>query len=248
MAVLNRNEPLHIVSRITNATELLMILLANDVLKREGFTHIQLHITYLLGARMDRVMAPGVPFSLHVIAGIINSAGFASVHILDPHSPVATTLIERSVAVTNHRFAADAIAHYVAQYRPEKYCIVSPDAGAARKIDELARYMGQIPVVHCTKVRNPATGTLSGFATDATNLDGQTCIIVDDICDGGGTFAGTAATLRQAGAGKVVLIVTHGIFSRGIQIPDVDAVYCTSSYRQVDGIHCMDVSRYMPQL
>ncbi len=248
MAALSRNEPLHIVSRITDTTSLLIILLANDVLKREGFFSIHLHITYLLGARMDRVMAPGEPFSLQVVAGIINSAGFATVHILDPHSPVATSLIERSVAVNNHHFVADAINHYIAQYRPEKYSIVSPDAGAARKIGELAMHLGSVPVVHCTKVRNPTTGALSGFATDATDLGGQTCIIVDDICDGGGTFAGTAATLRQAGAGKVVLVVTHGIFSKGIQIPDVDAVYCTSSYRQVDGIHCMDVCKYLPYM
>lgn len=245
---LDRGMPVHIITRITNATDLLIVLLAKDVLTREGFAGVQLHITYLLGARMDRVMAMGEPFSLQVIAGIINAAGFSAVHIFDPHSPVAATLIAHSAVVNNHRFVADAIAHYVAQYKPATYSIVSPDAGAARKIGELATHLGGVPVVHCTKVRNPATGALSGFATDATDLKGQTCIIVDDICDGGGTFAGTAATLRQAGAGKVVLIVTHGIFSRGIQIPDVDAVYCTSSYRHVDGIHCMDVGRYMPQL
>jgi ribose-phosphate pyrophosphokinase len=77
------------------------------------------------------------------------------------------------------------------------------------------------------------------------DLHGQTCFIVDDICDGGGTFAGTAKVLREKGAGKVNLIVSHGIFSRGPVIESIDTIYTTDSYKRVDGVNCLPIDKYM---
>ena len=59
-------------------------------------------------------------------------------------------------------------------------------------------------------------------------------LIVDDICDGGGTFSGIAQVLRANGAEKIYLCVTHGIFSKGIEINGIDEIFTTDSYASPD--------------
>jgi ribose-phosphate pyrophosphokinase len=93
---------------------------------------------------------------------------------------------------------------------------------------------GQMNTVFCSKKRDPLTGHLSGFEiknyNPNPNADGQDLLIVDDICDGGGTFVGLAKELRKAGAKKVYLYVTHGIFSKGLPLEGIDRVFTTDSY------------------
>ena len=241
----DRREPFRILTRIGSASDLLLLLFAKNTLDYLEFEHIELHIAYLMGARMDRVMQDGEPFSLKVIAAMLNDAAFKKVKIFDPHSEVATALIDRSYAIFNHEFVKDAMQHFFSSHTVADYCLVSPDAGALKKIYKLAHYLKVENVVECFKERDLKTGALSGFKISAAELGGKTCFIVDDLCDGGGTFAGTAALLRSKGAVKIVLIVSHGIFSKGIDIPGIDFIYSTDSFREVSGINCFPVGSYM---
>ncbi len=242
---MDRTVPIRILARTANAADLLLLLFAKNTLDYLEFTHIELHLSYLLAARMDRVMLEGEPFSLKVIATMLNAAAFKKVKIFDPHSEVSTALIDRSYAVPNHLFVRDAIADYQTKHTVDNYCLVSPDAGALKKIHKLAAYLGVDNVVECMKERDLKTGALTSFKTTTEDLSGQTCFIVDDICDGGGTFAGTAQMLKAKGAQTIVLIVSHGIFSKGIEIPGVDAIYTTDSYRKVERIPCLPVEKYL---
>lgn len=242
---LNKQAPLRILARITNPNDLVMVLLAKNTLDYMEFEHIELHVSYLLAARMDRVMLEGEPFSLKVVAGIINMAQFKKVKIFDPHSEVATALIERSYTVTNHDYVKDVLVHYFNKNAETPYCLVSPDAGALKKIHKLAQYLEVDNVVECMKERDLKTGALTNFKTTTENLDGTACFIIDDICDGGGTFAGTAKMLKEKGALKVVLVVSHGIFSKGTNIEFVDDIYTTDSFKQVDGVNCFKISDYL---
>jgi ribose-phosphate pyrophosphokinase len=242
---IDRKAPVRILTRLAQTNDLLLALYARDVLNYLEFEHIELHVSYLMAARMDRVMLEGEPFSLKVVAGIINGAGFKKVRIFDPHSEVSTALLDRSYPVSNHRFVAAALEHYLGEHPTDSYSLVSPDAGALKKIYKLAQELAIADVVECMKERDVKTGKLTSFKTATENLSGQTCFIVDDICDGGGTFAGTAAMLRELGAEKVVLIVSHGIFSKGTAIEGIDAVYTTDSFREVDGVHCLPVADYL---
>jgi ribose-phosphate pyrophosphokinase len=242
---IDRKEPLRILTRINNANDLMLALLVKNTLDYLDFETIELHISYLLAARMDRVMLDGEPFSLKVIAAILNQANFKKIKIFDPHSDVSTALIERSYAVTNHLFVQNALEEYACKHSGEAPCLVSPDAGALKKIHKLAGCLGIDNVVECMKERDVKTGALTNFKAMTDQLHGQTCFIVDDICDGGGTFAGTAKMLKEKGAGKVHLIVSHGIFSKGPAIDFIDEIYTTDSYRRVDGVHCYSVSGYL---
>jgi len=90
--------------------------------------------------------------------------------------------------------------------------VVIPDAGAAKKAYS---WLDGRTVVQALKRRDVRTGALSGFEVLADDLGGRPCIIIDDICDGGGTFLGLAAELQKANAGPLTLAVTHGLFTKG---------------------------------
>ena len=240
-----RKAPLRILTRLNNANDLLLALFVKNTLDYMEFEHIELHVSYLMAARMDRVMLDGEPFSLKVVAAILNGGGFKKIKIFDPHSEVSTALIDRSYAVTNHTFVQDVLDDYFSKHGKTPFCLVSPDAGALKKIHKVAQALQIENVVECMKERDVKTGALTSFKTAAADLSGQTCFIVDDICDGGGTFAGTAKLLKDKGAATVVLVVSHGIFSKGTVISEVDAIYTTSSFRLVEGIQCMPVEQYL---
>ncbi|MCP9750125.1 ribose-phosphate diphosphokinase [Ferruginibacter sp. HRS2-29] len=241
-----------IITRISNPSDLLMPLFAKNVLSYEGFEKVELYISYLLAARMDRVMTGGEPFSLKVMANIINCAGFSKIRIFDPHSEVSTALLDNSYAISNTAFVADALKDYqskTSSSTAEGFCIVSPDAGALKKIYKVAEALNGMEVVECMKNRDVKTGKLSGFKVFAENLAGKTCFIVDDICDGGGTFIGVAEELRKLNAAKVILVISHGIFSKGLSLQNVDEIYCTNSYKEIQEenahITVIDVQKYL---
>jgi ribose-phosphate pyrophosphokinase len=242
---LDLRTPLRIRSRVDSPAALMLVLFIKNTLDYMEFEHVELHISYLMAARMDRVMLDGEPFSLKVVARMLNGANFKKIKVFDPHSEVTTALIDRSFAVSNHDFVKDALAEYTGRFGESTFCLVSPDGGALKKIHKLAQYLGVERVVECMKERDVRTGALTNFKTMTDNLDGQTCFIIDDICDGGGTFAGTAAMLKEKGAAKVILIVSHGIFSRGPVIESVDEVFTTDSFREVEGVRCLPVEKYI---
>jgi len=242
---IHRTEPLRIVTRIANANDLLLVLFAKNALDYLEFEHIELHISYLLAARMDRVMQDGEPFSLKVVAGILNGGSFKKVTIFDPHSEVSTAVIDRCYAIPNHQFVKDALDAYWENNPLTEFCIVSPDSGALKKIHSLAHFLNVENVVECMKERDVKTGALTNFKTTTQNLDGKTCFIIDDICDGGGTFGGTAKMLRQKGAGTIILVVSHGIFSKKLPIEGVDAIYTTDSFKKTEGVSTFSVENYL---
>ncbi len=234
-------EHVQIITRLHTADDILDLGMVVDAVRSVVRGRISVNISYMLGARMDRAIGPGKPFTLRILAGMVNAACQEAndVRILDPHSPVTLQLVHRSTAVAPIRLVHGAVA-----------CadvVVIPDAGA------VARTLPLLPpeertLAYCEKTRDPATGKLSGFRLVRGDVKDKTCLIVDDLCDGGGTFAGVAAVLRAAGARTVKLCVTHGIFSRGTTIDGIDHVFTTDSYMDVEpGSKVTVVTNYMLQ-
>ena len=85
-------------------------------------------------------------------------------------------------------------------------------------------------------MRDVKTGKLSGFKVYSDDLEGQDCIIVDDICDAGGTFMGLATELKKKNAGKLFLAVSHGIFSKGLDnlTQYFDTIFTTDSFNTLE--------------
>lgn len=222
-------------ARIANPTDLFEVLLAAEAARAAGATFLELDIVYLMAARMDRRM-PVVdghhqPFTLQVVADVLETAKFDRVTILDPHSDVAPALLGATPVSPLPLVKAAVGASFYANT-----VLVSPDAGASKKTQDYAMALGGLPVVQCLKHRDPATGALSGF--QLVNPDpklfngGRRFLIVDDLCDGGGTFIAIAKLLRDHGADLVDLCITHGIFSKGCPITGISSVFTTNSYRE----------------
>ncbi len=219
-----------ITTRIKSSEDLMVLLLATDALKRLGFTHIKLFIPYLPFARQDRVMVGGEPLSIKVLANIINSQEYTKVAIYDVHSEVSLALINNCDPVTNHNFVKQILAD------KKDYYIVSPDAGAYKKIFKAAQFVGYTDtIVLCNKIRDVKTGQILNMTCDVNDLQGKDVYIIDDLCDGGRTFIGLADKLKENNAGNVNLIVSHGIFSKGIDaLHNIDHIYTTDSFQTLE--------------
>ncbi|MFJ2620081.1 phosphoribosyltransferase family protein [Glutamicibacter sp. NPDC087344] len=193
--------PTHVVVSGSDVNDYLKAALWIDYAKRQGAEHVAAHIPYLPAARADR----GEPFGALVYANLINAMGADEVICFDPHSPVMPALINNLKIVSS----AAAIAAHTAG---RGYVgIIAPDAGAVQRATDAARAM-ELPVIRASKVRDFATGKLTGFACEDLPNEGR-LLVVDDICDGGGTFRGLAAA-TGLGPERLDLWVSHGIFSK----------------------------------
>lgn len=189
------------------------MLLAADALRRFDVKRLELFIPYFPAARQDRVMVPGEPLSVKVYADMVNAVGFDKVYIFDAHSEVTPALVKNSQVIPNHSLVKKILSNY----NLNDVILVSPDGGALKKIFKLSTALGGVQVVEASKKRDVKTGKLSSFHVYEDSLEGKTCFVVDDICDGGGTFLGLGEQLIAKGAGDLNIIVSHGIFSRGVE-------------------------------
>lgn len=210
-APLSMKESVIISHRVNSFEDFGLLLMAIDALKRMEVPAIDLFIPYFPGARQDRVMIRGEALSVKVYADILNSLQLNRVIVFDPHSEVTPALIDNCKSIDNSSFVQEVLNRI-----KEEVILIAPDAGASKKIHKLAAKLGGLSVVECSKKRDPRTGKLSDFIVYEEDLKNKACLIVDDICDGGGTFLGLAEKLRAKNAGNLYLAVSHGIFSKGL--------------------------------
>jgi len=219
-----------ITTRIKSFNDMGLLLIAVDALRRMHVKTINLFLPYFPGARQDRVMVGGESLTVKVYANLINALNLNKVTVFDPHSEVTPALLENVVVQSNNSFVKHATKNL------EEYYLVAPDGGALKKIYKTAQYLGGVAVVECGKTRDVDTGKLSGFKVYHEDLKGKTCVVTDDICDGGGTFLGLATELKKHNAGKLLLVVSHGIFSKGSdELAKVyDDIISTDSFSTLD--------------
>lgn len=207
---INATVSVTITHRINSFNDLGLLCIAVDALKRMNVKEINAFIPYFPAARQDRVMIPGEALSVKVYADIINSLNLNKIQVFDPHSEVTPALLNNCEVITNYNFIQQVIKKI-----GKEVILISPDGGALKKIYKVSEYLGGIEVIECSKSRDVKTGKLTGFKVYSEDLEGKDCLIVDDICDGGGTFIGLAEELKSKNAGNLYLAVSHGIFSKG---------------------------------
>jgi ribose-phosphate pyrophosphokinase len=181
-----------------------------------------LALPYLPGARMDR----GTPLGAKVYADFINSLELDNVVCIDPHSDVAPALYDRLTVVPLTDLPIWDTFAAINKYDG----VIIPDAGAIKRAEAVAAKLGVV-TYQAGKKRDWKTGTLSGFQCE--NLSSGSYLVVDDICDGGGTFVGLAdAIATQPHDIRLSLWVTHGIFSKGMDeiLKRYTEVYNTNSH------------------
>lgn len=227
-SVLNKSHPsINLVAKIQNSDQLMAMFLATDALRRVyPLSPINLCIPYFPYARQDRVCNSGEALSVKVIATLINAQNYATVTVLDPHSPVLVAALDRCLVVDQF----DAFSRIKCDWM--NWTLVAPDQGAVKKVEDFAKRVGAKGVVSFNKSRELATGKITGmYCLDIIDPDDQ-FLVLDDICDGGRTFIELAGHMKYVG--HLELAVSHGIFSKGVGIvaDHFDRVYTTNSLPQ----------------
>lgn len=122
----------------------------------------------------------------------------------------------------------------------EQFNLIVVDAGASKKIDELAKQLfknnNKFNIIQCHKQRNIETGKIEKLEVYSKDLKNLPCIIIDDIADGAASFIYCVKELQKIQNYKnSFLVVSHGIFSKGFKELNqyFDGIYCTNSYRDV---------------
>jgi len=183
-----------------------------------------LHIHYLPYGRQDKNISNNATFALHTFARILNLMRFSKVVIDDPHSDVAIKLIRNSAA----SYPTDVVNSIYVKEQIDLVCY--PDKGALAKYKEIYPY----PFVYGEKDRDLLTGRIVGYNL-VGEVNDKNILIVDDLCDGGMTFRILAKDLLAAGAKKVILFVSHGIFSNGLSVlfeSGINKVYTPNDMRE----------------
>jgi ribose-phosphate pyrophosphokinase len=225
-----------IVVRPHNLQELVTALMVVESIRDRGGKVDDLVLPYVPGARQDNKKREGDRLlTLLYVTKLIIQTGFRRVLVLDPHSLATTALLDNCVVTTFGPMFDE----------PEWDGVIAPDLGAvARATDFAVQY--ELPVYNGLKHRDPATNKLSGFSVSGLQR-GKHYIVVDDICDGGGTFLGLAEKIKEAGS-TADLFVTHGLFSKGTDAlrKAYRKIYATDSITTLhEGVTYIKVTRRM---
>lgn len=209
-------------SVLTDSNDLGFALHWIDAIRWRGGRVPRLVLPFFPGARQDRLNATGdYLFSAKTFADAINRREFEEVVVVDPHSDVVPALVNRCKVVTLASLLTIPVGKYSA--------VISPDAGAEKRASAVAKKLC-VPMIHAWKTRDVTTGDISGFGMEPT-MPGGLALVVDDICDGGGTFIGLGKLLQERGQ-KAHLLTTHGIYSKGTieLLKYYGHLYCTDSF------------------
>jgi len=232
-----------LLARLQSSDDIMHLFLLVDALERryEGVLG-SITIPYLPYARQDRVCAEGQHFGLDVIAKLLSTIKH-KIKVYDPHSEVTSSAFALNnkyiSTVDQNEVIANSWLHN--EIEDGSLQLVAPDKGSLNKIFEIHFISGsKWPVAECGKTRDPKTGKITGFTCNVDDFEGRDLLICDDICDGGGTFLGLAALLKERNCGKITLYVTHGIFSKGFDCFSglIDNIVTTTSFNRSERSEC----------
>ncbi|PQO22596.1 phosphoribosylpyrophosphate synthetase [Rhodobacteraceae bacterium WD3A24] len=189
---------------------LMELLIIADALRRSSAARITAVIPYFGYARQDRRTKARTPISAKLVANLIAVAGIDRVLTLDLHATQIQGFFDLPVdnLYAAPLFAVDARHQFGAN--PQNLTVVSPDVGGVGRARELATRLGCALAIVDKRREKP--GEVAEM-TVIGDVKGQTCIIVDDICDTAGTLCKAAETLMEAGAAEVHAYITHGVMS-----------------------------------
>ncbi len=214
---------------------LMELLILTDAARRSSARRITAVIPYFGYARQDRKSAPRTPISAKLVANLIVEAGVDRVLTLDLHAGQIQGFFD---IPTDNLFAAPVSVRDIKKhYDTKKLTIVSPDAGGVVRARNVATRVGA-PLVIVDK-RRPRAGA-SEVMNIIGDVQGTTCIMIDDMVDSGGTLVNAADALLGAGATAVSAYITHGVLSSNaperIAASNLKELVITDSITETKGV------------
>ena len=189
-----------------NLMELLIMI---DTFRRASAERVTAVIPYFGYARSDKKDRPRVPISAKLVANLITVAGADRVLTIDLHASQIQAFFDIPV---DHLYAAPFVVEYFRENPIENLIVVSPDTGGAERARAYAKRLGA-GLALCDKRRERANE--ADVMNIVGDVGGKNCLIVDDMCDTGGTICKVAKALHEAGANEIFACFTHGVLSGG---------------------------------
>jgi ribose-phosphate pyrophosphokinase len=186
---------------------LMELLLMIDALKRASARRITAVVPYYGYSRQDRKDKPRAPISAKLVADLLTTAGADRALIIDPHAPQIQGFFNIPV---DHLFASPVLVDYFRKLNLPNLTVVSPDAGGVERARFFAKKMDSaLAIVDKRRVEMNVAEVMNVIG----DVNGRTCLVIDDLIDTAGTLVKTASALIEKGASKVYACASHPVLS-----------------------------------
>ncbi|MGV3016618.1 ribose-phosphate diphosphokinase [Rothia sp. 88186D007BW] len=186
-------------------------LIMVDSLKRASARSITVVSPFYPYARQDKKHKGREPISARLIADLYKTAGAHRLMSVDLHTAQIQGFFDGPV---DHLMAIPLLAEYVAsKVDTSNVTVVSPDTGRVRVAEQWAELLDGAPLAFVHKTRDVNVPNQAVSKTVVGDIEGRTCVLIDDMIDTGGTIAGAVRVLKENGAKDVIIAATHAVFS-----------------------------------
>jgi ribose-phosphate pyrophosphokinase len=186
---------------------LMELLLMIDALKRASARRITAVVPYFGYARQDRKDKPRSPISSKLVADLLTTAGAHRALIVDLHTPQLQGFFNIPV---DHLFASPVLVDHFRKLALPNLTVVSPDAGGVERARFFAKKVdAALAIVDKRRVEINVAEVMHVIG----DVDGRTCLIIDDLIDTAGTLVKTAEALMENGATSVYACASHAVLS-----------------------------------
>jgi len=186
-------------------------LLLCDAMKRASARRITVVSPFYPYARQDKKGRGREPISARMIADLYQATGANRIMTMDLHTSQIQGFFDGPV---DHLFAFPILVDYIrGRVDIDKVTVVSPDTGRVRVAEQWADRLGGAPLAFVHKSRDLSQPNKAESKTVVGQIEGRTCVLIDDMIDTGGTIAGAVKILKDAGAAEVIIAATHAVFS-----------------------------------
>ncbi len=197
---------------------LMELLIMMDTFVRASAERVTAVVPYFGYARSDKKDRPRVPIAAKLVANLIVTAGAQRVLTIDLHAPQIQGFFDIPV---DHLYAAPIVVEYFKSNPIENLIVVAPDTGGAERARAYAKRL-DVGIALCDKRRERAN--VADVMNIVGDVKGKNCLIVDDMCDTGGTICKVAEALHKAGANEVYACFTHAVLS-GKAVENINRSY-----------------------
>ncbi|MEP6706152.1 MAG: ribose-phosphate pyrophosphokinase [Pyrinomonadaceae bacterium] len=208
----------------SNLMELLVML---DAFRRSSAERVTAVIPYYGYARSDKKDRPRVPISAKLVANLLTTAGAQRVLTMDLHAAQIQGFFDIPV---DHLYSAPVMIGYYQKNLLPNLTVVAPDTGGAERARAYAKRL-DADLALCDKRREKAN--VAEVMNVVGDVDGRSCLIVDDMCDTGGSLTKVSRALKDAGASRIHACFTHAVLSgeaiEHLEESDIEQIVITNT-------------------
>ena len=188
-------------------SHLMELLVMLDAFRRSSAERVTAVVPYYGYGRSDKKDRPRVPIAAKMVANLLTTAGADRILTIDLHAAQIQGFFDIPV---DHLYAAPVMIRYYLQSPLPNLTVVAPDTGGAERARAYAKRL-DAELALCDKRRERAN--VAEVMNVVGDVEGRSCLIVDDMCDTGGSLTKVAKALKQAGAATIHACFTHAVLS-----------------------------------